>query len=474
MLLFIMLSSLLAPLKAANDDPLKNLNLNLPSDAELEREFDEELKADEVAPQPQKIPHSSKKVPPPPEDNPQNLDLSTDQILRGEALKDSRLRFRGEKNSAIDWTGKQGEELLDYKKWKEKVLGQEKDENYVILSRAKENREIMARVISCIGTCMAQREAKDYRLQQKSRLVEGDEVYTEKDSYLWLALASGEILRLAPETSLFLREINFIDSEIFYFLRINQGFVKMAARVGGPDEFANAKFSDPLALPLYPEQSNPSEQDKKYLEGFRELVKTNNLWREKLRTQFLVSLPNVILKVENSSFDIFTNTLSKSYIKLMRESSASKANYYLLDQGKEEAINFDTWQEVSFDGQSIAALKEFKQAIYYGEIFFKSIIPLRFSSEMLMRLNLAPAYEQKISGKNIALEHGIFRWDLVLSKEKYEQRKVELLKWALFLEKGNRDKSILTLTEKGKEIERPALKDDVHLRALKMMEPKKP
>jgi hypothetical protein len=465
---------------SADADPLEKLELELPSDAELEREFDEELEADKALPEQKKVPTAIQKTPPAPENNPQNLDLNTDQILRGEALKDSRIRFKGEKNSAIDWTGKQGEELLDYKKWKAKTLGQEKDENYTVLSRAKENREVMARVISCIGTCMAQREAKDYRLQQKSRLLEGDEVFTEKDSYLWLALSSGEVLRLAPETSLFLREVNFIDSEIFYFLRVNQGFLKLAARQAQTASKQKETFTDPLALPLYPEQSNPKvlpqvkELDMTYAQAYFDLVKTNNIWREKIKSHFLVSLPNVVLKIEDSSFDIFTSALSKTYVKLSKEGAASKAKFFLLDEAKEEEVLFDTWLEISFDGKVLGPLKEFRQAIYDGEIFFKNIIPLRFSSEMLMRIYLAPAYEQKLNGKTIALEHGLFRWDLLLNKESYEKRKIDLFKWALFLEKGNRDKSILSLTEKGKTIERQTLKDDVHERALKLLEVSRP
>ncbi len=474
-LVIVLLFLSLAFADAEEDDPLENLNLY----------FDSELKEDKKQREPEvhglDVPvmkPQKQKVIPVPENNPQNLDLTSDQILRGEELKDRKIRFKGEKNSSTDWTGKTGDDLLDYKKWKEKALASEKSENYAILSRAKEYREVVARVISCVGTCQAQREARDYKIQQKSKLIEGDEVYTEKDSYLWLALSSGEVLRLAPETSVFLREINFTDKNVFYFFRVNQGFIKLASR---QHETGVAKqqfiMSDPLALPLYPEISDPKwkeeKERKKYLLDFLDVTKTNSLWREKLRANFLFSLPNGVIDIEEASFDVFTGTLSKTYFKAYKDKSNSRGQFYYLDESKTETLSFDSWQEISFDGKELKPLKEFHQVIYDGEVFFKNIIPLRFSSEVLMRLNIAEAFEQPLGGKTIANVFGIFRWDLLLSQSDFDKRKEDLKKWALFLEKGNRDKSILALTEKGKTIEREVLKLDVHTKAQNVAQEKR-
>ena len=110
--------------------------------------------------------------------------------------------FKGHKRSLIQWGEIDQKRWLSFKKWRENFEKREKFPPWERLKRERSLKEKVGRVVDCRGECFLYRGLGKNKLQFRSTVREGDEIQTSKDSYLWLFLLDGTMVRVSPYSSL--------------------------------------------------------------------------------------------------------------------------------------------------------------------------------------------------------------------------------------------------------------------------------
>ena len=157
--------------------------------------------------------------------------------------------FKGHKRSLIEWDDLDHKKWLSFKKWKEKYEKREKFPPWERLKRERSLKELVGHVMDCRGECFLYRGLGKNKIQFRSAIREGDEIQTKKDSYLWLFLMDGTMVRVSPKTSLTMREINISPNEVFFHARINFGNVLWLSREGSSFEEKVDRETDSLFHP---------------------------------------------------------------------------------------------------------------------------------------------------------------------------------------------------------------------------------
>ena len=127
--------------------------------------------------------------------------------------------LKGQTKSRFDWQKLDSEDFLNYVLWKRKL--EEKGEYDPIID--KRYKEILGKVLACVGKCYLSRGRGRSQLNFLSTLREGDEVQTGLDSYLWIYLMDGSLVRMAPRSAISLKEINISKDDIFVHVKLNRG-----------------------------------------------------------------------------------------------------------------------------------------------------------------------------------------------------------------------------------------------------------
>lgn len=117
-------------------------------------------------------------------------------------------------------------------------------------------RESMGRIISCLGECRLYYGSSFIRGGAHSIVYEGDEIRTQGDSYVWVFLWDGSLLRISPQSSVTFKEFNISPEGFFLFLRLDQGHIYLAnrqtdrAKEGVVEKEERRSETDRLFLPL--------------------------------------------------------------------------------------------------------------------------------------------------------------------------------------------------------------------------------
>src|SRR5690606_25535426 len=93
--------------------------------------------------------------------------------------------LKGQSYSLIPWSRLDPSEWLDINKW---LIGRSLKDKYPdwkLRLRYEEQQELMGKVLSCKGTCPIYRGTMAANGRALSRLQEGDEIRTQKDSVAW-------------------------------------------------------------------------------------------------------------------------------------------------------------------------------------------------------------------------------------------------------------------------------------------------
>ena len=144
----------------------------------------------------------------------------------------------------LDWSSIDSKKWLDFNTWKKSLTLNSYYNPYI------KKRETMGRVIKCVGKCLLYRDDGFSPVEHGSKIVEGDEIKTSENGHIWIYFNEGSLGRLAPNSSIFLREINFSNSQIFIHIRVNFGNFIYLNR--SKDTYVEKKLreTDPIFLPL--------------------------------------------------------------------------------------------------------------------------------------------------------------------------------------------------------------------------------
>lgn len=380
---------------------------------------------------------------------------------------------RQQTNSLINWQ-EDPKDFLSIEKWMTERQLKDEQPGWRIRQRISARPELMGRVFSCIGSCKLFRGAKPHSVRYGSRVYEGDEIHTDKNSYLWAYLLDGSLVRLAPESALGFLEINFQAKKVFHNLRLNQGYVHWLHRSEREQKITTTTDTDPLFLPLLLKESNLSwfqrqlfqkNADKNqilmttsldYL-GVKEhqlelnrLIKENNQKLKGIESEVLFVAPNGSLHVKNTSFSWYYGVAEDSYFKLFSRNSEEEGEQgsgriqHFMFRGyvnkEEKNIDLDVWMRVDRDGRQCDPLE------FSVPQLLSSEIPYRRPTTLLLARELSLAQESSLWTDLQDEEKLADNWGLKLWKEELAVRLDFLKSYSRRLETTNL-RSVQKLTE---------------------------
>ncbi len=384
-----------------------------------------------------------------------------------------RVLVRQQTNSLINWQ-EDPKDFLSIEKWITERQLKDEQPGWRIRQRISARPEIMGRVLSCIGQCKLFRGAKPHSVRFGSRVFEGDEIHTEKNSYLWAYLLDGSLVRIAPESALGFLEINFQAKKVFHNLRLNQGYVHWLHRSEREQKITTTTDTDPLFLPLLIKESNltwyqrqlfqkaPDKNQilmttsfdylgvKEHQQALNQLIKKNNELLKGIESEVLFVAPNGSLHVKNTSFSWYYGVAEDSYFKLFSrnteeegEQESSRLQNFLFRgyvNKDEKNIDLDVWMRVDRDGRQCDTLE------FNVPQLLSSEIPYRRPTTLLVAREIWLADQSTLWSDLNSEEKLADNWGLKLWKEELTVRLDFLKSYSRRLETTNL-RSVQKLTE---------------------------
>lgn len=357
-------------------------------------------------------------------------------LLSGQSWADAAGRFRGEKISIIDWEKTSTTEWTDLAQWKRELEVKKMIPDWEHNLRETGRTEPVARVMDCSGDCRVYRGLGFSRVQFLSTIYEGDEISTSDSGYLWLYLFDGTTVRLSPQTSVSIQEVNVSPDEIFYFVRLNTGNLLWLSR--GQSTFTPnpLKETDVLYFPMKLYEANNSfelipqidednlfalveEKSVSLLQYERLNMKMTERKEEKLKPvyTFLV-LPNGTLFGKNLAVETVVLTGAESYFKMrtpeqlgQKEASFNQeAKFYFrgFENKDESEPESGKWYQVDAKGRSLQPFP-IDHLFAMGE-FVTSNIPTLYLTRELMMDRYGTFLHQDLSKEVLAKDFGYRQW----------------------------------------------------------------
>ncbi|MBL6989742.1 MAG: hypothetical protein ISR65_08185 [Bacteriovoracaceae bacterium] len=164
--------------------------------------------------------------------------------------------YYGHERSLIDWKRINPEHWVDLVRWKKQRKFRDKTSSWALLNRDRLLREHVGRILECFGKCKIY-SGQHYSLgQYRSLIRERDTVITDENSYAWIYLMDGTMVRLSPRSNVAFLEINFGSRETFLYVRITSGDVVWLSRQNHTLTPSDKKETDALFLPLSLDAAN--------------------------------------------------------------------------------------------------------------------------------------------------------------------------------------------------------------------------
>lgn len=370
-------------------------------------------------------------------------------------------------NSSINWKKMDVEDLFDYKKWKRDQYTKDNDNNWRTILREKKLVEPFGVVLDCIGECRVYRSEKYVKGQFKSKLKEGDEVVTVSDSYAWLFLIDGTLVRLSPESSISLLEINVGENEVFIYARINYGNVLWMSRSSEELDVIPDRETDTLFLPISVNKANPeikrpqkledsdllklldnSKGNKNQYVRLNKLIDENNKKFNIKKSYSFIVAPNFSILGRNlftefivlpSSNSFFKNRSFSAFKSDYEEKNTVKAFYRGYENLSSLDVDFNNWYVVDKIGRSIIPGGSNFGKFYLGEYVTKRIPTILIAREMLIRKYSSILMNRKLSKDLLAKKMGMKLWGRIYGSKisDLERRIYYLLEYTRRVETTN-------------------------------------
>lgn len=227
--------------------------------------------------------------------------------------------FRGQAKSLIDWEHINTENWMSYPQWLADRHMKDKNPNWRLNQREMNLKEDVGRVISCIGECRVFRGGGSFIASYRTMVREGDEISTELNSYAWVFLFDGTLVRVSPKSSISFKELNIGKTKNLLHARVNHGNILWVGRSQSKLKETELSETDRIFLPLQLAEANIafhenlSSKTKSEQDFIEELVErpNENILHSK-RVNKLLEKNNKFLKnKETIHFVVFPNTSLK-------------------------------------------------------------------------------------------------------------------------------------------------------------------
>ena len=290
-------------------------------------------------------------------------------------------------------------------------------------------------VIDCVGECRLYRGLGFSKVGHLSTVREGDELLTSPGSYLWLYLLDGTMMRMSPNGSVTLKEINIGIKENFLYARLNAGNILWWSRQSNTFKANDFKETDTLFLPLSlyeaKGRSLKAKLDEDDLFAFLETLddhaqkfdRLNSLIREsnevfsKPTLSFLV-FPNGSVVGKNIVAEFVVLTGNKSYFKqrtteqigLAGEVDQPELNFYYRGFNKKDNyfVEPGRWYEVGAKGRTVLSAEN-PSRFAIGEFLTRNIPTILIARELMFQ-KYSSFFHKRYSGKSLARRFGYRLW----------------------------------------------------------------
>ncbi|MCY4524464.1 MAG: hypothetical protein OXB84_06975 [Halobacteriovoraceae bacterium] len=346
--------------------------------------------------------------------------------------------YHGQGASLIEWEGLDPLRWLDVDIWRNHSRGQGDYHFWKEIYRQRKLKEMMGRVLQCTGTCRGFRGEGHVNVKWRSSIVEGDDLETLRDSYLWVFLYDGTMVRLSPNTSVTFKEINIGSHEIFYYARINYGNVLWLSRDQSALKEDEGRETDTIFLPLQFYEANhfnwikkPSNEDlyamvdeksfiKEKYQRLNNLIKKNNEMIKERPSWHFITFPNGTIWGRDLRTEFIVLSGNESYVKnrtsdqlglARKDNPQGPVFYYRGHENKEETpLDFGKWYKVASDGRKIEPVDEEENSFGLGEFVTKRIPTIFLAREMMLQRYSNFVFDDKIGEIPLALKYGYRLW----------------------------------------------------------------
>lgn len=416
------------------------------------------------------------------------------------------LFFKGQQRSLIEWE-KSSEKWLDFEVWKAERINKENNPDWEILAKNRLLRENMGRVIKCIGECLLHRGLKFSNADYRSGVKEGDELTTGKDSYIWIFLLDGTLVRLSPNSSISFKEINIGIDDIFLHARMNYGNILWLPRDPRLVKESNLRETDSLFLPLDLLDANMEIENNDYTEKnlysalrvpennwihskkLNQLINENNLIIDYKPTYSFLIMPNGSVFGANLQMEFVVLDGGPSFIKkrdqnqqrlkvgeipdVDAELETPSLFYYRGFQNRQVTqLENGFWYMVTKDGMGLGK-SQVKNGPEYamGEFITRRVTSLLIARELMLRKYSTFIFEDIIDSVEFAQKYGFRLWGKLVSKplEDMGKRIEFLIEYTRRIETTNlieRDKYKTRLKQRGLKITEMAFSKAFYKKAL--------
>lgn len=345
-------------------------------------------------------------------------------------------RFQGQSKSLIQWDEIDPIQWTNFERWKNETILKDKHPDWENVVRERNVQSLMGRVLDCVGDCRLYKTQDFTRLRFRSALYQGDEITTGEDSYLWLFMLDGTMVRLSPDSSITLRELNVGTTETLIHVRLNAGNILWLSRSEKTFVEENLRETDSLFLPLYFFEANPQAKEKKVDEddlfGFlaedpivlrqtqrlNELVTENNQWTKGRKTFSFLVMPNGSV----AGYDIraefivllggesFVKRRDASSLRLKESEVSSQVNFYYrgFENTQEFPLLQNQWYRIDPTGRNISDYNP-PSLFGVGEFVTRRIPTIYVARELMMQKYSKFMYED-LSAMEMARDHGQLKW----------------------------------------------------------------
>lgn len=364
-----------------------------------------------------------------------NWRVSTESVIQ-----DTSEPNKGQSYSIIPWSTLSPDDWLSFEKWQIERKIKDSIPDWKVRLRQTEHRELMGKLLQCRGTCSIFSGSEKVKVQHLSRVVEGDELVTDKDSVAWLYGMDGSLLRLSAQSSLSLFEINISKDEVLLVARLNQGHVFWSPRSMEEFPLDLNPETDSLSLPLLIKEANVQffergifrkQSDEMRLQEILELdenavkaqvlrlneVKKENNQVGKIKTRFVLITPNATIVSQDSTFDALYLVGGSSYFK--RRTLEEKAfSLQLRGYASAEIFSVDeaSWYEVEGGGKSYQKLSDAPGHLQILELLTRRVKSIELAREIWFKEFSKPIIDAVNDPRKLAVDQGYTLWGSELTK----------------------------------------------------------
>ncbi len=349
---------------------------------------------------------------------------------------------KGQGHSIIPWSTQDPEDFLSINTWLIERSVKDVTPDWKIRLRQADLKELSGKLLQCIGTCDIYRGSNKASGQHLSRLLEGDELKTGKDSVAWVYMMDGSLMRLSPETSVSINEFNVGKTEIFILARLNQGHVFWHPRNKKEMVPEFSPETDSVSLPLMVRAANQQAferkifqaqkdeghlseimilDDKAVVDQFKALnqLKNENNPGVVLGSKLMMVTPNSTIVAKDVSFDYLYLPGGKGYFKKRSTEVGEEFSLYLRGYAETQVntISEASWHVVDDTGRTFIPISmDAPGILQVTELLTKRIKTIELAREIWVKEFTLPVMAATKDSEALARDYGYTLWGDEASK----------------------------------------------------------